>query len=468
MMKKVFAVICVMCLALIACGEKEEALPIITLRILLSSSAEPQMDVLQQYDESLTESANRYLREEGKEYRVRYQTIQMENEVPAAEELEGADIICTRIVPEDAELYYMDISKELSEGQLQTVYASVPELYWQRVNMNGAIYNLLATPPAVQMIYIDNMIELDSLDLCVPDDLIGQSVENWENYVSDVYNATGKTAYIMPVGYSDSECLVSAGSAWNARFQLILPFLGIDPEQPELGVQCIYESEYGQKIQQLWSKWSEEGYISDGTTALDWMFKSGYDVTAKITDDGQYQYPLQNVTYASPQVGGVNYYSSGISKACEQVDLVCEFLSDLATEENLHEAVIRTEGERVWFHIIPETLIVKDNDQGIYIGTLEENQQTQEERFAVAQMPPAPGFIFDTESVQEEVDAIMQTLSSQNLYGQLKAMEMSGVVPEYAVEIHYIPQQIIDILYEQGMQGIIDEANRQLEEYLNQ
>lgn len=499
MKKWLFAIFCVLCFGMIACkvnenvkpieqesamleateeaeenvGDNskvllEEDIPVITLRILISNSAEPQMNMLQQYDAAMTESANQYLQEKNKKYRVLYQTVQMKSEFPESDDLEGADIICTRIPPEQAELYYVDIAKELKGDELRKIYESVPELYWERVNVNGAIYSLLATPPASQMIYVDNVIELSRLGLEVPDELIGQPIEEWEGFVSEVHNKTGETAYIMYTGYGDNECPVAAGSAWNARFQLVLPFIGIDFEHPETGVQCIYESEYGQKIQKIWSQWCEKGYISDGRTEMKWRIGSGYDVNMREIDTGKCQYPLQNAMYASPQVAGVSYYTSGISKESQQIELVYEFLNDLAMDDELHEAMIRVENENVWYHIIPTTLIVEDNGQGIYNGTLEENRQVQDERFQTSKMPPAPGFVFDAKVVQKEVDAIMTTLSSQNLYGKLKAMEESGTAPQYAVEIHYISQEIMDILYEQGLQTVLDEANRQLEEYLNQ
>jgi len=449
---------------------EEEGFPIITLRILLPSSAQPQMSVLLQNDVDITKSANQYLRDNNKEYRVRYQTIQMKEEEPTAEELVGADIICARVSPEDAELFYTDIAAELKTGNLGAVYESVPELYWDRVNVNGSIYSMLATPPVSQMMYIGNREELGKLGLDIPEEAIGQGIKNWADYVEKVYTSCGQVGYIMPVGHGDPENPILASNAWSAKFQLVLPFLGIDYESPELGVQSIYESQYAKEMQELWSDWYEKGYFETDGLKMKWHVGLGYDVNVVETEDGQYQYPMQNVTYAAPQVASVSYYASGISKTCEQKDLVYQLLTEMATDDELHEAMTMVQGkeEILWFHLIPKTLLVEKNGQSIYMGSLEENVKLQEERFASAKQAPAPGFIFDTEPVQEEVDALMKTLSAQNFYMQLSAMEISGAVPEYAVEIHYIPQEIIEVLYEQGLQAVLDEANRQLEEYLEQ
>ena len=449
---------------------EEEGFPIITIRLLLASYMEPQMGRLLQKDADITESANQYLREHEKEYRVLYQTVQMEGEKPTEEELAGADIICTNMSPEESKLYYMDIESELKKGALISVYESVPELYWERVNVNGSIYSLLATPPMSQMMYITNIEELAEEGVNIPEDVIGQDIQVWEEYVSEVYTVLGESGYIMPVGYSDMENPVLAGNAWNTKFQLVLPFLGIEYDNPELGVQSIYESQYAKEMEEFWINWYEKGYFATGGQEVKWRIGLGYDVNIQKTADGDYVYPMQSGTYAVPQVAGVRYYASGVSKTCEKKELVYQFLTEMVVDDELHEAMtmVRGEEEILWFHLVPKTLLVEKNGQAIYTESLEKNIELQVERFTAAEVAPVPGFVFNTEPVQEEVDAILETLSPQIVYMLLSSMQSSGKIPAYAVEIHYIPQELIDVLYEQGLQTVLDEANRQLEAYMSE
>ena len=453
---------------------EDEGLPILTLRILLPNTANPDLNALQQSDREMEKSANQYLREQGKEYRVQYQTQQIAEHLPSEEEITGADLICSIIPPEEENLYYLDINDELKEGKLKALYESVPELYWQRVNVKGSIYSWLAVPPNVQTIMIIGTGMQGTAKQDIPEELIGEPLDHWQEYLKEVYEEKGQKPYIFSAGIMSGECPISDSSAWNARFQLVLPFLGIDPENPELGVQCIYESEYGKSIQELWCELCEQGYMfyskgSEENTAS-WIINTGYSIDAVYELDaaGSMNIPLQKHSYASPHLVGINYYSSGISKNCKQLDLVYQFINDLCSDEKMQEAIVRKKDGSVWFHIIPQTLIFEENGQGIYIGTLEENRAAQERNFAAAKMPPAPGFLFDTEPVQKEVDAIMSALSWQELSTQLKRLTMEGKMPEYAVDIHYIQEDIMDILYEQGLQKVIDEANRQLDEYMNQ
>ena len=381
----------------------------------------------------------------------------MQTSEPCDEDIAGADILCMYTTPEEAEAFYLDIDSELTQGRLKAVYESVPVLYWDRVNVNGAIYNMLASPPAAQVLMTDNTQETP-----VPEELLGQPLTQWQSYLESVFAEKG-TAFLYSAAGISSECPVSAGNGWNARFQLILPFLGIDPEEPEKGVQCIYESDYGQQMQELWCQLYEKGYIvTEGENG--WTCASGYDVSL-IEEENSLQYSLQSTTYAYPQVAGVRYYHAGISKTCEQIDVVCELLSAMSEDDALHEAMVRQEDGSIWFHLIPQSLLVENNGKSFYKGTLEENREKQKSRFEAAQEAPVPGFVFDTEPVQEEVDAVMSVISSNSLISYVITAEGSREIPEYASSIHYVPQEIIDRMYEQGLQTIIDEAERQIAAY---
>ncbi len=405
------------------------------------------------------EYINRYLQEKGYEYTVDLEvTFNIEEE-----EIKEYNLIYGAFTYTSKELSerYRDLSEELKEdGKLKEVYQSIPEIYWETVKVNGAVYSIIRSFAN----RVDSLLfpkDFENMQLSIPEECIGASLQEWEDFFETIYQKNGQESFLLPPftsGYADMP--VMPGLGWSAHFQLITPYIGIAYDEPELGPQLIYQSQYAKEIIRTWQKFAECGYIN--LYNFDQLYISpmlGYDVIPQQEEVRGCYYPMQQEIYAAPQLLYSPTMELLIPKENKGFDLTCQFLNDIANDIELSRVVCLTEQGESFLRATPtaDMFFEIGQNSGLF-GTEEENKEQLVNRLKLNKEAPLPGFVFDWTEVEKEYIEIEGYLASNPLSILSSDLSVWGNWESYI-------QDMIDTMYELGLQAVLDEVQRQIEVY---
>ena len=484
MKRKMYAVYVVLCvflggISLFGCNQKSS-----TICIGWSISAENASASWQETLSQKEEKDNAYLQEQGKSYRLEYRMIVLDETADLKEQLKGIDLLygsdCNFTI-EQLHEHFLDLSKELTDGMLRSLYDRMPEMHWETLQLEGAIFNTVRfTPPPTQGLWIDRSV-LKELKLEVPEELIGQPLDKWKDFFAAIYEANGHKPFIdRPEITTSNASPVLVGNTWEAHFQMIAPHLGIAYDEPELGVQCVYESEYAKKMNQIWKEYFEAGYIGNRWDPADkeTLFVRTHVSYALRPHDIQevyWVYPLQEYGYSTNAwTDRRNPYNLEleVTKAAADKDSVYEFLCNLAEDQEFAQTICAQEVGYKFFTPMTQIMNPIGGASTLLNGFTEPQQENRSliiEQYEKMKHCPAPGFVFmRTEAIEEELQKIDRLIYAEsdagtvryNVIGQMVSGSMDWADYEKALDT------FVQRLYEEGLEEVIEEANRQLKEYM--
>ncbi len=440
------------------------------------------------WEEILTkrqEEDNAYLKECEKPYQLEYKSIIADESSDWREQLKNIDLVYGTngcfFTLEDLNENFIDLSKELKEGRLRAVYDSMPETYWESLQIGSNIYNMVRfTPPAIHGLWIDQRV-LDKIQLTVPEELIGQPLEKWDKFFAAIYEKNGQKPFmdVPDLTMTDASPILSA-NVWEAHFQMVAPHLGISYDEPELGVQCIYESQYAKKMNDVWRKYFDAGYIGArwDEAAKDTLFiraHVSYALSPYFISESYCVYPLQECSYSTNGAEDrENPYSLmlQVTKNAADKDTVYEFLCDLAEEQEFAQTICKQEIGSKFFTPMAQMMNRLGGGNVMLNGLTEPVQENREmilTQYNKMQHCIAPGFILKPE---ENINTILQNIEKiiyeekdgeilqHNVIKEIAQGSMKWADYEKALEL------FVQRLYEEGIEEVKEEANRQLQEYI--
>lgn len=258
-------ILCVLVITLILCCFCYPA-KIYTLKIALVKGEINELD--KQEADLQEEVVNKYFDEQEKTYRIDFEVLSKSN-FEELEILDSYDMVYgfefDYSMKELSQLF-LDLSSELRPGGgLQALYESMPDTYWETLKINDSIYSTVRFNPVVRSAIIIDKSAMESLGLSLPNHTGAKSLKEWKEYFEAIFEANGGKPFLVNpfiTGREDIEITpFMKGFSWFDHFQLVAPHLGISYEEPELGVQCIYESSYAREVLDIWNEYAEKQYV---------------------------------------------------------------------------------------------------------------------------------------------------------------------------------------------------------------
>lgn len=438
------------------------------------------------------EAANKYLREKEKNYRIDFQMIS-KSSFENAEALDSYDIVYSfefDYSTQELSHLFLDLSGELQQGgELQPLYESMPDTYWETLKINDSIYSTVRFNPVVRSAIIIDKSAMESLGLSLPNHTGAKSLKEWKEYFEAIFEANGGKPFLVNpfiTGREDIEITpFMKGFSWFDHFQLVAPHLGISYEEPELGVQCIYESSYAREVLDIWNEYAEKQYVlcyslEEYQTLFEMELKDivpmvtiGWSYQNEVTEieNGIYAYPLQDTCYAIPQYAAIesgSLYQVLVPKNAPHLYTTFQFMNDMATDVELSKVIceraVESEYDYSWCVLTPAAGSIDGVGTRRFYDDPVEGLKNLERSYGSLKQTPASGFVFDTSSLQDTIEAIKATVDpkTQNPFAELAYGELGF---QGWLQNEEKIQEYIDELYNAGLQTLIDAANEQLKNY---
>lgn len=442
--------------------------------------------------EEKTEQLNAILEEEEQPYTIELEVLSEPGEEERASVFAQYDMLCSMsfdFTLEEMDSYFVDLKGELENGALKPLYESMPQGYWQTLLVNEHIYNTVRYQPPIRTslrLYEKEQDRdfpgLESLGIEAPEGMSGKTLEEWSPFFEEVSEANeGKPFMVLPL--SDMRW-----TGWQDHFQMVGPYLGISYGNPELGVQCIFESEECEEIFAEWKGLVEKGYVHCYTLP-EYEERFGetesnnkkyitqgcfYGAEEEELYEGIQLYPLKDTGYAYPQwmeryfSGERDMYQLLVLKSSEKLEVVYQFLNALASDVELAVKVqegLKDEGGLPLCYLSPYAG-AKDNGGGMYFTDepVEENIRKQRESYERLSEVPVPGFVLNEEPVAETIDTLLAECMVKEGLKVNPFIELESTISSWEHYEEYI-ESFVDQLYENGLQEIKEEVERQLEAY---
>ena len=429
-----------------------------------------------------TVEINGYLAQQGEDYQV---DLKMYTEQSYVQPAKKFDIILTNdywndnsLTVSDRAYYFVDMAPELCVGgKLHTLYESMPETYWKTVKQNHAIYTPVRTKENTVPCWGFPVDELSKIGMSVPEELLGEPLAEWNNFFEELYQKNDQVGFfnLRFYGLEDYQFLVDASS---------IPFLvAVEGENgPE--VACLYELVAMEDMIFLLQYYEDAGYMYgyvDRENKRDVIFSEQLDFLENRTfmehatggpasvfvfssaslqpiEDDNFSpgdkyvlYPAEKAMYNAVRDLGDEVF---ISTSSNNIDLVYHFYNSLAADLDFAKVVCIDEdavmGEYILLNLSPYAELLLENE-----GDFSSNYDAKEASLAELVDYPAANFVFDESPVRAEMyklthdeeigDAEMELLGNPSIQGR---------------------DALLEKMYEAGLQTVLDEANRQLKEYL--
>lgn len=479
-------ILCVLVITLILCCFCYPA-KIYTLKIALVKGEINELD--KQEADLQEEVVNKYFDEQEKTYRIDFEVLSKSN-FEELEILDSYDMVYgfefDYSMKELSQLF-LDLSSELRPGGgLQALYESMPDTYWETLKINDSIYSTVRFNPVVRSAIIIDKSAMESLGLSLPNHTGAKSLKEWKEYFEAIFEANGGKPFLVNpfiTGREDIEITpFMKGFSWFDHFQLVAPHLGISYEEPELGVQCIYESSYAREVLDIWNEYAEKQYVlcyslEEYQTLFEMELKDivpmvtiGWSYQNEVTEieNGIYAYPLQDTCYAIPQYAAIEsgrLYQVLIPKNAPHLYTTFQFMNDMATDVELSKVIceraVESEYDYSWCVLTPAAGSIDGVGTRYFYDDPVEGLKNLERSYGSLKQTPAPGFVFDTSSLQDTIEAIKAIVDpkTQNPFAELAYGELGF---QGWLQNEEKIQEYIDELYNAGLQTLIDAANEQL------
>ena len=419
---------------------------------------------------------NAALKEKGYDLNLEVIFVEMET----GDQLEAAlayeepfDIItfnAAGIGSQDMQEHLLPLEEYMQEGGvLHEVYQLYSDQIWLANQVDGHNYNLGQLTGAASPVYWFSDANYESEPQWPADMILNGDEEEIAAYLEE--NAE---FFLLSEPYlwgKDDE--VFAGY----QFHMVAPGVGLNIEN---GTQFenIWTSEYATERLEQEKQWIQEGVADSHNGSLDHnilvyrcvdTLNNMYTTTTK---DFYLQYfPITSQTRMVPQMQ--QCYTS-ILKDSEKVEECLTLLSILNTDAELCESLYKESAASGGENSTGEFVYICN----YYIATEEaDGAKIQSDRVAALtedQISPILGFVFDRTPVEAEVQALESIKAEQDLFASenewvWELMEVRDDPKKYAELLEKYWQQNIDEylqkLQDAGIDKVIDEANRQLEQW---
>lgn len=471
--------LCLSCFLMGGCKAKEPAVLQIAWVIADSSQVDSVKTNMTDPEET---RINQYLTEQKKEYQIQITVTSIGENQSAEEVLKGYDLIYSpslKLDQSELSALFMDLRPELESGKLEKLYQSMPQGYWDSLRIGSHIYNTVRQNPVpIHGMWITQEA-LEQMNLAVPEEVIGQPLENWKSLFQQVYEANQNKAFLCsPYLFVDDVSPVGQGYVWQAHFQMVAPHMGISYDHPELGVQCVYETEYAQKMNDLWKEFFEAGYvIADkreyaqklGSGQLIMRSNVSYANTVYDPAEKWRSYPMQEAGYSSnlsEQLGHQYDLTWQVSAGSRNLEAVYQFLNDLATDPEMAKTVcIREMGVNLF---TPVAQILNPMGGGDTLITGFDNAELVQQHYENIQPCPAPGFVLDNRNITEVQQQIENLIYDQSGNGDSRHNVILEAITDTSSWDNYesAMEEWLGRLNAAGLKEALSEANRQVTEYI--
>lgn len=448
--------------------------------ISANENAENYMETVEQWLPDQEKHINEVLAEYELPYSVQLDIIIEPEKESAAEAYASYDLLyfSSDLTLQELEEYFIDLKSELENGSLQTLYQSMPEQYWRTLEVNGHIFNTVRLQPVQKTAVFVNESILRTFNLEVPEgSYVSGENSVWETFLAEVFSKNEKKPF-----FSNTFLFNLKMFGLQEHFQMVGPYIGISYEEPEKGVQCIFESNYCRDTLKSWQELVAKQYVQcySYEEYEEYFGEKGFLESIMgmtiFSDDGRegefacypvqktsYAYPIHSERYLDPDYP---YYQLLVPQSCMKQELVFQFLNDMASDRELAAQIHEIPDAVSYpvFYLTPASGIKDAVGESSFLDEpLKENQQTQWQSYASLKEVPAQGFVFNEEPVQTTIDKLMQ-LSSFYLGEENPFIELTSGAANWDHYKQYIDDFVAE-LYDNGMQEVIDEANRQLAAY---
>lgn len=377
---------------------------------------------------------------------------------------------------------FLDLGQEPYKQELSSIFEHYPEPYWEYVEtLYGGIYSV---SHAISLgghlgfnLYFQHE-RLDPLGLTWnAEELVGNTLEDWENTFVRWQEEGGKTFSVMKIA-SISDSFLNY-LAPETDYQMVAPGVGIHLATGE--VEKILETEVVQERIQLFQKWIDQGYVLN-SEANDSLLRSFHNAAGPAAARGvilpqvpeeesrasqSYTESCDYTVFADkplyyPVNVDENCFFTGILAESKQIDRALSFLSMVGSDAKLR-TMLCGEGTFLYFLLyswmldeINDTLldVTYYNKAGEVTTMAEANYESYEQ----ALISPVTGFRFDPQNVAEEVQAV------EAVYAQSPARRNSPGAGEYNnVTFTEDLKQLEADMEAAGVDSIVAEVTRQLE-----
>ena len=382
--------------------------------------------------------------------------------------------------------YYTNVNKkafleldDLIDEYAPDLKADIPEAGWEAVKVNGKIYAI----PNQQIWAMTNVIYLtkDSVDKYNFDINSVTGLKDLEP-LFEAFKKDNPDKYPMTFTSGGALDFLTFNMGYDELAGRHIPgVIMLDDE--ELKVVNQFELPQVQEHYKLMYEWNQKGYIrKDGSTVSDanadkkagkhimcfgGTYKPG-GLQAEETNFGTELYEVK-ISDSWLPTSGITATMTAISQTSENPERAMEFLNLFNTDETLYNMV--TKGlEGVHYERVDDTYIKLNPDSGYYpnadwmygnqfLAYLNEGQGENDwadtiEINETAKPSPALGFSFDSTQVQTEMASVQAVVKEYEL-----ALDSGSVNPDEKLP------EFLDKLEKAGSQKIMDEVQRQLDEW---
>lgn len=424
---------------------------------------------------------NGYLAQQGEDYKVE---LRLYTDKSYEGPVKKFDILLTNHYWDNNELtvfdkanYFVDMAPELRVGgKLQTLYESMPEAYWKTVKQNHAIYTPVRTTENTVPGWGFPVDELSKIGMSVPEELLGQPLAEWNDFFEELYQKNDQVGFLSLRFFALENYQFLDNSP-------LIPFLVVTEGESGPEVACLYELDATEDLIFLFQYYENEGYMYgyvDGENKRGEIFSEELNLLENRTfmeyatgspasivvsssaslqpikddtspDDNYVIYPAWDVMYNAVSDLGEEVF---ISTASNNIDLAYHFYESLAADLDFAKVVCIDEdtvmGEYILLNLSPYAELLLEGE-----GDFSSNYDAKEASLAALSDYPAANFVFDETPVSVEMykltndeeiwNAGLELLRNTNIQGR---------------------DALLEKMYDAGLQTVLDEANRQLKEYL--
>lgn len=368
---------------------------------------------------------------------------------------------------------FLDITDMLEKPEFKQLKDLIPEKYWQGVKINGRIYAVptYKDSSVTQYFIMDKkIVDKYNVDIASKHELY--------DFDSDFYKITkdtGQPIYIFSMQGADEIFLP------YDRFGLPFNVLGVRYDDKDMKVVNILETPEIMKDLEYLHKWYKDGIINkDAPTASEnpkyrpFFIAQGWPLAAKTAwgpgNGGEVEISKYRETILSN--GTVRGSLNGISASSDHPEKALELLQLINTDSKFRDMMAYGE-EGVNFDYVQkfgETRVKKGEGytdwtmatytQGQFFNLtitdeVEENQWDEVKKLnEEAKASVLLGFSFNPEPVQDEIANVLA------VYNKYKSELLAGVH-----EPHAKVKQIIEEMNKAGLNKIIEESQKQIDEF---
>ena len=358
--------------------------------------------------------------------------------------------------------HFVDLEDELQNGKLNAIYRFFPETYWKYISLQLSGMYAIFTDVSF---YGGACISVDAglmkqlkykWDASAGEN---KTVEEW-NQIFESLAAEYDAKEFINISPQEPSDVILPQLIPELEVEMIAPGVGIDLETGE--VLKIYEMPGIQERIQMIQQWYEEGWISKAYSdspiqSFSRISRTGVQAMDSFFDASEkyYIYSIENPTYYAMDLEASSF--CGILKNSVHQELAVDFLNLTEGDEELRLLLGR---DTRWLGLTPNVYYTWSEESTILKCYLDQelvsDSEMVSESYSDVQIPALCGFVFDSTSVQSQIEEIRKIINRSN-----DVRLDFGMYDDWQEDLDTLWSQ----LDEAGIDDIVEEAERQIAEY---